>query len=128
MSEGDLSGSWSGFYNYPAGKPPVPFEAELNDSGGRITGTTSELDPLHGTMLVAVLDGHRTGRSVEFVKMYECADESYDSVRYQGEVSGEGDEINGRWLIPGAWSGAFLMVRASRSDATEERMASVGAR
>jgi hypothetical protein len=35
-----------------------------------------------------------------------------------------GDEIEGRWTIPGAWSGTFLMVRASRQSEAIERQAS----
>jgi hypothetical protein len=33
MSEIDLSGKWSGFFNYPGAIPPVNFEAVLNVPG-----------------------------------------------------------------------------------------------
>ena len=35
----DLSGRWTGMFNYPGPFPPVGFEAELRDQGGSITGT-----------------------------------------------------------------------------------------
>ena len=110
MSGSDLSGRWSGFYSYPVALPPVPFEAELRDLAGRLTGTTTEVS--EGRSLNAVLDGHRSGRSVRFAKMYDAADEEYDTVEYVGELSDSDNEIGGRWRISGAWSGSFLMVRA----------------
>lgn len=121
MSKTDLSGRWSGFYSYPVALPPVAFEAELRDAGGRLTGTTSESQD--GRSLHAVLDGRRSGRSVRFAKMYDAADEGYDIVRYDGALSDDGTEIGGRWNIAGAWSGSFLMVRDAGAEAAEERTA-----
>lgn len=126
MSEADLGGRWSGFYSYPDdAMPAVQFEAELRDSAGSITGTTAEVDPFDGATLQAVLDGRRTGSSVRFMKMYDRADEYYDSVRYEGEISADGAEIGGRWYVPGGWSGTFLMVRASGAEAEQERAEAV---
>ena len=34
----DLSGRWSGIFNYPSLFPPNTFEAAIRDSGGVITG------------------------------------------------------------------------------------------
>jgi hypothetical protein len=122
MSGEDLSGSWSGFYSYPnEAQPPVAFNAKLFDSAGSLTGTTTEVDPYDGTRLQAVVDGRRAGRLVAFLKMYDGADEFYDSVHYEGEVSAEADEIAGRWIVPGVWSGSFVMVRSSGARVEELR-------
>lgn len=122
MSRADLSGRWSGFYSYPEARPAVPFEAELVESGGRITGTTRE--PSHRGTLQAVLDGHRSGRTVSFLKMYEAADEAYDSVAYEGVVSEDGNEIAGRWRLTAGYSGTFIMVREAGAEEAAELEAS----
>lgn len=119
----DLSGHWHGIYNYPerSGIPSaVAFTADLTDSTGRLGGTITEDDIItDGRTLVAGIDGQHIGTSVEFTKFYEDADpESYDAVAYRGTVSPDGAEISGRWDIPGAWSGTFIMTR-STADAVE---------
>lgn len=114
----DLTGQWTGLYNYPNGGRPVPFEAVLRDNGGAVTGTTTEVSDLpgrRGDTLRAVIDGHREGNAIRFLKMYE-ADENYDAVHYQGTVHDDGNEIDGRWEIPGVWSGTFLMIRAAGAE------------
>ena len=44
--------------------------------------------------------------------MYDNPPPGYDAVQYSGEVNQDGSEIEGRWTIPGVWSGKFLMIRA----------------
>ena len=110
----DLTGEWTGFFNYPVPAPPVNFEAVLREVDGQVTGTSTEVGDTprsRGRILHAVLDGQRDGASVRFLKMYEDADEEYDVVRYSGSLDAGGDEISGRWEIGGIWSGTFLMVR-----------------
>lgn len=112
--EDDLTGDWNGFYSYPDGGPPIAFEARLDERGGRVTGTTTELadmGELFGQPIHAVIDGRRAGNSISFLKMYDGAGEDYDVVRYEGTLDAEGNEIEGRWTVPGIWSGAFLMIR-----------------
>lgn len=119
----DLSGEWTGVYNYPVALPPVAFEAVIQDLSGRINGTTREVGPSafgSPSRRDAVIDGHRQGRSVRFIKMYDRADEEYDVVIYSGSIEAEGDEIGGTWSLAGT-SGTFLMVRRSRSSGTVER-------
>ena len=118
----DLTGNWAGFYNYPVAAPPVNFQAVLHDSGGRLTGTTSEPGDAGAGTLHAVIDGRRQGAAVSFLKMYDQADEDYDSVQYSGTVASGGDEIEGRWQVAGGWSGTFLMVRARRAFEEAERL------
>lgn len=111
----DLSGSWHGLYSYPRTKAPVHFEASLNETDGWLLGTiceTGTVGAAAGLTISASLQGRRTERTVTFLKMYDGSFRGYDSVRYVGVVSEDGTEIEGRWTVPGSWSGAFLMIRA----------------
>jgi hypothetical protein len=45
------------------------------------------------------------------LKIYHGAFALYDSVHYAGDINEDGSEINGRWHVPGSWSGTFLMIR-----------------
>ena len=123
-AEYDLTGQWSGIYNYPAHFPPNSFEAVLRDAAGSLTGTTTEKANLGaniGHTLNAVIDGRREGTSVQFLKMYEDGTDEYDVVQYIGTVEAGGDEIVGTWEVPGVWLGTFLMVRGPGSAASVER-------
>jgi hypothetical protein len=118
----DLSGHWVGMFNYPAEFPPNNFEAELRDSGGLVTGVITqprEVFDIAGPPRQAVVDGHRTGSQLSFVKIYD--DLERDTVHYSGTIQSGGDEIEGTWTIPGDWSGTFMMVRARKEAAAEER-------
>lgn len=113
MSADDLSGAWTGIFNYPQGMPSTGFTAKLRDLGGVLTGET--LEPHHGGagMLGAMIEGRRAGRQVTFAKIYDALDGEHDSVRYEGTLDATGLEIAGRWHIPTVWSGSFIMVRNS---------------
>jgi hypothetical protein len=119
----DLSGRWTGMFNYPGPFPPVAFEAELREVGGCFTGTVSEPDddPRGGGTLQAIVEGQRQGSAVTFAKIYENAERMPEPVFYSGTVQPDGNEISGRWEIPGHWSGTFLMIRDSGvAEAAEE--------
>lgn len=120
--EYDLTGEWSGIYNYPAHYPPNSFEASIRDSGGIITGVIRQpgefFEPA-GIMQHAVIEGSRDGSTVRFVKMYD--DLRRPTPHYQGVIQPGGDEIEGEWTIPGDWSGTFLMVRGGKAEEAEER-------
>jgi hypothetical protein len=120
----DLSGRWTGMFNYPGPYPPIAFEAELRDLGGSITGTVREPDENpYGTggTLESVVEGAHQGDTVTFTKMYNDADRMPEPVFYNGTIQAEGNEISGRWEIPGHWSGTFLMVRhPGAAEAAEE--------
>ena len=127
----DLTGEWSGIYNYPSLYPPNSFEASIRDSGGIITGVIrqpGEFFELAGTMQHAVIEGSREGSTVRFVKMYD--DLSRPTPHYSGTIQPGGDEIEGEWHIPGNWSGTFMMMRRRKDEAGETRQVSeeVGAR
>ncbi len=122
----NLSGDWTGIFNYPEPHPPNGFEALLRDHDGAITGETRErsdsvedVDPEQ----IAILTGQRAGRSVTFVKSYDDLRRAQNPVHYDGTVSEDGDEITGRWIIHGEWSGTFLMVRAGGRTEEIEREA-----
>lgn len=119
----DLSGLWHGFYNMPRSGPPTPFEAELLDTGGLLSGETSEegdTPDCHGLTLHAVIEGRRSGDLVSFTKRYDYLPRADYAIAYEGMLAPGEDEIEGRWTIPGVWSGTFLMVRARRDEAVEE--------
>ena len=125
----DLSGRWTGIFNYPGPLPPVSFEAELHDQDGSITGMISEpAEGPHGTAgtLHSIVDGSCEGSAVSFSKIYEDEERMPEPVFYSGTVQPDGYEISGRWEIPGHWSGTFLMVRkpgeaeAAEVEAAEE--------
>ena len=125
----DLTGSWSGIFNYPRNQRPNAFNAVLRDSGGIIVGETTE--PADGPddvamTLVAWIEGRHDGNSVTFVKSYDEANRAHYAVTYSGSVSADGTEIQGVWDIPGVWSGTFIMVRqAGKTDAVEREVAEV---
>ena len=120
MSDSEnLTGLWAGLYSYPWGsRKPVFFAATLTDSEEWLAGNTEEtatMGSAAGKTITATLQGRRSGRSVTFLKTYDDVPEGYDAVRYEGDVNGDGTEIEGRWTVPGNWSGKFLMTRAGQS-------------
>ena len=123
--EHDLTGEWSGIYNYPALYPPNSFEASIRDSGGIVTGVIrqpGEFFERAGTHQHAVIEGSRAGSLVRWVKIYD--DLGRATPQYQGTVHSGGDEIEGTWHIPGDWSGTFMMMRRRKEQASETREAS----
>ena len=124
----NLSGVWHGLYSYPRKRNPVAFVATLAEIDSWLSGATEEtgvVGEARGRTLTATLQGRRTGHSVKWLKMYDASLHRYDAVNYAGEVSREGTEIEGRWSIPGNWSGRFLMIRSSGTAATVVRTAKV---
>lgn len=123
----DLTGEWDGVFNYPSNLPPRGFRATLQDHAGALTEETiEENDPgVEGDRtLIALLDGRRESERVSFVKHYDTLARAHYAVHYEGQVSAEGEEITGRWTVPGVWSGTFLMVRRARNEASETRRVS----
>jgi hypothetical protein len=111
----DLSGVWHGLYSYPRNRDPVSFVATLTEGNSWLTGATQEtgvVGDARGLTISATLQGRRTGRSVTWLKTYDRSYRLYDAVHYAGNVSADGTEIEGRWTIPGSWSGKFLMIRS----------------
>ena len=125
----DLSGRWTGVYFYPAdpewnandNMPATPFTAELVDRDGRLTGTTVEPDltgPKGAPPIEATLEGERLGARVGFTKV--PGGRQTHTIDYHGEVSADGDGIEGVWIIHGDWSGAFRMQRRTVDETASE--------
>jgi hypothetical protein len=120
-----LTGIWQGIYTYPRGGPTVPFTATLIEAGHSLSGSVHEPCLLLGSpseTLFATLVGTRHDSAVNFVKTYDGSNPNYRSVVYDGAVNGDATEIEGRWRIPGGWSGKFLMTRSgNQPEAAIER-------
>ena len=112
----NLTGVWNGMYRQTL-VGSVPFTATLIQSGDHIGGSTHETcipsDCPRKTHL-AILSGHRSGRSIAFVKTYDPPGFGFDTVRYVGELNADATEIAGMWSIGSAFFGAFVMTRAGR--------------
>jgi hypothetical protein len=124
MAEDSLTGVWNGLYTYQDGNSTA-FVATLIESGAVFTGMTHEKSAVSGgTMLFANLDGACRGRTVSFTKIYDPPDELHcHRIHYEGALNGDATEIEGRWTIPQACAGKFLMVRSGGRTATVERKA-----
>jgi hypothetical protein len=104
----------------------VPFVATLIEAGRMVSGTTHEsCDGGSGPAetLYATLEGHRQGSAVTFVKTYDGGRPHYGRVVYEGTLSADGTEIEGRWTVPGSWSGKFLMIRPAGKEQAVSRRA-----
>ncbi|KAF0175398.1 MAG: hypothetical protein IV086_06885 [Hyphomonadaceae bacterium] len=126
-----LTGAWSGEYVYPfkiPGNPMrVPFNADLDDVGGSITGSIDEPNTFaveDVPRLFSNVVGARTGSRVEFIKTLDGTGGETHSILYEGDISADFDRIEGSWSIPGVWSGAFFMEReGAQVEAAIERAA-----
>lgn len=124
-SEPDLTGEWSGIYNYPYHYPPNSFVASIRDTGEIITGVIrqpAEAFEPRGTHQHAVIEGSRDGHRVRWIKIYD--DLTRAPPHYIGTAQAGGEEIEGEWHQVGSWSGTFMMVRARKAEAGEVRMVS----
>jgi hypothetical protein len=111
---GDLTGVWNGTYQQSV-VGAAPFTATLVQSGDHLGGSTHEACLRPGCPRkthLAILSGHRSGRSVTFVKTYDPPGFGFDAVRYVGDVNADATEIAGTWSIGSGFFGAFVMTRA----------------
>jgi hypothetical protein len=115
-SAASLTGIWHGIYSYPIPRAPVSFVATLIETASAVSGTTHEPCTIGGgpnETLYATLLGNRQHSAVAFVKTYDGANPHYGTVAYEGALSPDGTEIEGRWIVAGNWSGKFLMIRSA---------------
>jgi hypothetical protein len=111
-----LTGIWHGLYSYPIPRAAVSFVATLIETASTISGTTHErctMGARPNEILYATLLGRRQDIAVAFVKTYDGANPHYGTVAYEGTLSADGTEIEGRWAVPGSWAGKFLMIRSA---------------
>jgi hypothetical protein len=121
----NLTGIWHGLYSYPFSRPPVSFVATLIEAGSTVSGTTHEPCDVGGNpgdVLFATLLGRRQGGTVAFLKTYDGSNPNYTRVIYEGRLSADGTEIEGRWVVPGS-SGKFLMIRSAGKEEAVTRKA-----
>jgi hypothetical protein len=121
-----LTGLWNGLFSYPRRYDPTSFVAILIESGTRFSGTTHEpctIRQIPSGVLYATLQGERAGAVVAFMKTYDGTGGWTHSVAYDGLLSSDGTEIEGRWRVSGAWSGKFLMVRSGAEEKSVVRKA-----
>jgi len=119
----NLTGLWNGQFSYPTLLPPEFFTATLLETPDWLSGSIHEVHKAGrsaGKPLYATLIGSRNGRQISFVKTYESESRRH-SIKYAGALSSDGCEIAGEWTIPGHWSGAFLMIRASAGAISKTR-------
>ena len=115
----NLTGVWHGIYSYPVARAPVSFVATLIETASAVSGTTHEPCAIGGSpneILYATLLGSRQDSAIAFVKTYDGANPHYGTVAYEGTLSPDETEIEGRWIVPGNWSGKFLMIRSAGND------------
>lgn len=115
MPDTNLTGVWQGLFTYPNFLRAGQFSATLIETPAWLSGSTSEMypfDPRAGETVLAMLSGRRIGSSVAFTKTYEGPKEPNHSVEYEGTLTSDFLEIEGRWFIPGSWAGRFLMIRS----------------
>jgi hypothetical protein len=115
-SAASLTGIWHGIYSYPTPRAPVSFVATLSETASAVSGTTHEpctIGASPNEILYATLQGRRQDSAVAFVKTYDGNNPHYRTVAYEGTLSSDGTEIEGRWTVPGDWSGKFLMIRSA---------------
>ncbi len=94
-----LTGVWHGLYTGGGGSGHVTFVATLLETASFVSGATHEPRAVGGTTgetLFATLMGTRNSRTVRFTKSYNVADKHYTVVDYEGTLSGDGTEIEGR--------------------------------
>jgi hypothetical protein len=121
----NLTGIWQGLYSYPRALAPVGFTATLLESGTWLSGSIHELAQRHDgepTEAYATLLGGRHGQVVQFTKTYDGTNGWSHSLAYDGTLSDDATEIEGRWM--GAdWAGKFLMIRPEGQRAGQLREA-----
>lgn len=71
----------------------------------------------------SVIDGIHDGSALRFVKFSEAAEGFEEAIHYEGAISADGLTIDGRWSIPGGWSGAFRMQRQNGAAALRQTAA-----
>lgn len=114
-----MTGLWTGQYWYP--EPwihPTGFVATINDNAGSLSGTTTEASELIDGDERADIRGTRNGAAVDFHKYYDGDGAYGHSVTYDGVLSSDGKQVEGRWAIDD-YSGTFVMHRNLQSFESE---------
>jgi len=112
----NLTGVWEGLFTYPRFLRAGNFSATLIETASHLSGSTSEIwltsGPRRGETVLGMLAGRRSFLSVRFTKTYVGPERPNHAVEYEGTLTEDFQEIEGRWFIPGNWAGRFLMIRS----------------
>jgi hypothetical protein len=124
----NVSGTWVGSYEYPAGdyRGPVEFSVTLVQAGNKLFGLSREPNTFGTSSLSssstestapwlhAYLSGtiDRDAGTVTLAKTYDGTGGYAHSVEYSGSVGGSGKSMTGTWDISG-FSGGFSLSRTS---------------
>lgn len=121
-----LSGAWSGAYRYPGDVgPETVFNVQIEEVGSAFTGALQEPNLLHpgrAPVVTAEIEGVRNGAQVSFAKFYDGSGGMSHAVQYDGTADAALERIEGRWTIPGVWSGTFFMLRDDDGAAEEAEL------
>src|SRR5215204_2522281 len=123
----NLTGVWHGLYTCSDRLGSISFVATLIEARSHFTGSTHEprmSRDAPSETLYATLQGHRQNRAVAFIKTYDPISPRFGTVHYDGTLSDDGTEIEGRWLLPSGRSGKFMMIRSSRGPAAHVKRVS----
>ena len=117
----DLIGRWDGTYRYSDNSGPVtPFVAVFSEVGARFSGEIIEPNAHRPVTAHAMVEGVRSGRTVEFTKTYRLAGPTYETpVDYSGRVSEDGQFISGTWFLA-EFDGTFEMHREASETVPQE--------
>ncbi len=102
---------------------PVPFEIEMIDADGFLSGTVSEPNTFRddmGSTLTATIAGQRSGDQVSMRKTYNGFEQ--DDPIYEGRLNDACNRITGTFhfeILP-MIQGRFVMVRAVSAKARQK--------
>lgn len=112
-----LSALWTGVYDYPgAAMQAVPFNADIIEIEGKLSGTISEPNTVSLTAAreaMAEIEGDRDGFQVRFLKLYKGLPDIRHTLLYEGTVNRKLTRITGQWSVTQVpeWTGPFVMDR-----------------
>ena len=125
----DLTGRWRGSYSYPSSDdegqavvrtPPVEFVIDITADGLTLRGKVTEPNTFGDATsdrLYADIEGEFfEDNKVVFDKTYDGTGGVGHTVRYEGYLDPEADEIRGEWRIPHSWSGPFEIEKEAESE------------
>jgi hypothetical protein len=101
----DLSGAWLGTYWHDG--EPTRFEMTLVQGGNTLSGYILDDGPLGE----ATLSGEAVGRTTHFTKRYLVSPVKTYPIQYEGQVSEDGNLIQGGWMMEAIDSGNWEAQR-----------------